>query len=229
VPDSARSKPREDRRVAHVYAWQRHEETQAERDALLAAASARISERVRAHLDAGASPDLLVIAAPPGVGKSTAVSQLGAVNPVQPGRHARRRQRGTRGQQQAAYIYDLAWIAERREMVDSLHLDTLGYHIIAPCRPDNCTEHERHTAGAQSGRTATAVLESNEQQGIPCDYRRQFRRGGSAVYQLAHVPTHYPARHRDGIISLFGAKTPTFRRGMKRRFLSDVPLPFDRC
>jgi hypothetical protein len=33
----------------------------------------------------------------------------------------------------------------------------------------------------------------------PCDYAAQFRAEGSAVYQLAHVPTGYPAAH-DGIV-----------------------------
>jgi hypothetical protein len=48
----------------------------------------------------------------------------------------------------------------------------------------------------RAGRNTWGV---HSQHPIVCDYAAQFRAGGSAVYQLAHVPTGYPAQH-DGTV-----------------------------
>jgi hypothetical protein len=83
----SRPQPRQDRRVLRAYAWQQRRETPEEREALLRAEAERLAERVRAHLtstDPAQRATLLVVAAPPGVGKSHAVAPLGAPTKAHP-------------------------------------------------------------------------------------------------------------------------------------------------
>jgi hypothetical protein len=82
-----RPQPRRDRRVMHSYAWQRRSETPEEREALLRAEAERLAERVRAHLtstDQALRATLLVVAAPPGVGKSYSIAELGVPTTAHP-------------------------------------------------------------------------------------------------------------------------------------------------
>jgi hypothetical protein len=176
-----RPQPRQDRRVLHSYAWQRKRETPEEREALLRAEARRLAARVQAHLestDPAERATLLVVAAPPGVGKSHEVADLGVPTTAHPlGEH------------------NLAWIAERRDMVQQVPALS-AYRQIEPCTARNCSADDLHTLVATSGHNTWGV---HSQHPLLCDYGAQFRAPGSAVYQLAHVPTGYPAQH-DGII-----------------------------
>jgi hypothetical protein len=176
-----RPQPRQDRRVVHTYAWQRQRETPEEREALLRAEAERLAAQVQIHLtstDPTARATLLVAAAPPGVGKSHAIAALGVPTTAHPlGEH------------------NLAWIAERRDMVRQIPA-LAAYRQIEPCTPHNCSADDLHTLVASSGHNTWSVHSQHLQL---CDYGAQFRASGSAVYQLAHVPTGYPAAH-DGII-----------------------------
>jgi hypothetical protein len=173
--------PRKDRRVLRAYAWQQKHETPEEREALLRAEAERLAERVRAHLtstDPAERATLLVAAAPPGVGKSHALAPLGAPTTAHP-----------------LGELNLAWIAERRDMVRQIPA-LAAYRQIQPCTPRNCSADDLHTLVATSGHNTWGV---HSQHLAICDYAAQFRAKGSAVYQLAHVPTCYPAQH-DGIV-----------------------------
>jgi hypothetical protein len=176
-----RPQPRQDRRILHTHAWQRKRETPQEREALLRAEAERLAARVKAHLestDPAERSTLLVVAAPPGVGKSHAVAALGEPTTAHP-----------------LGELNLAWIAERRDMVQQIPaLST--YRQIEPCNPKNCSADDLHTLVASSGHNTWGV---HSQHLALCDYAAQFRAKGSAVYQLAHVPTGYPAQH-DGIV-----------------------------
>src|SRR5262249_51491155 len=87
------------------------------------------------------------------------------------------------------------WIAERREMANQV--PALGtYRQIQPCTAKNCSAEDLHTLVAESGHNTWAI---HSQHPTLCAYANQFRAQGSAVYQLAHVETSYPARH-DGIV-----------------------------
>jgi hypothetical protein len=176
-----RPQPKQDRRVVHTYAWQRKHETAEEREALLRAEAERLAARVQAHLestDPAERARLLVVAAPPGVGKSYTIAALGVPTTAHPlGEH------------------NLAWIAERRNLVQSIP-QLSAYRQIEPCTPHNCSADDLHTLVASSGHNTWGV---HSQHLALCDYGAQFRAPGSAVYQLAHVPTGYPAAH-DGIV-----------------------------
>ena len=101
-----RPQPRQDRRVHHAYAWQQKHETPEAREALLRAEAERLAARVQAHLESTDPKEratLLVVAAPPGVGKSYTIAELGVPTTAHPlGEH------------------NLAWIAERRDMVQQI-------------------------------------------------------------------------------------------------------------
>lgn len=78
---------RQDRRVLHAHARQRLRETPEEREALLRAEAKRLAARVKAHhesTDPAERSTLLVVAAPPGVGKSHAVAALGEPTTAHP-------------------------------------------------------------------------------------------------------------------------------------------------
>jgi hypothetical protein len=179
--------PRRDQRMPRVYPWQRGEETPEERAALLNAASARIAEQVAAHLDASASdPDTrrttLVMAGPPGVGKTHSVAELGAASTAHPNG-----------------LYDLAWIAGRRDMAYSVPALAHGYRHIEPATAHNCPDYQLHDVLGALGYNTRAV-HSQHYVGGACAYSGQFQAQGSAVYQLPHVRTGYPAEHQAIVI-----------------------------
>ncbi len=187
LPDGPKTPgPRGPLRVFRAYPWQRGEESQDARDERLSAACARITAHVRQHIEDGASNDLLVITTAPGIGKSTAVAAMGQTSRARSGKRRRK-----------ASGYDIGWIAERKEMAESLNMAALGYTIIDACTPDNCDLSDIHQAVAASGRIASRIHDTHES---PCAYKEQFSQPGSAFYQLAHVQTIYPARHRDAIV-----------------------------
>src|SRR5215831_8594725 len=151
------------------------------RVALLRAEAERLAERMRTHLtstDPAERARLLVVAAAPGVGKSHTIAPLGAPTTAHP-----------------LGELNLAWIAERRDMTK--HIKALAaYRQIEPCTARNCSADDLHTLVATSGHNTWGV---HSQHPVLCGYGSQFRAQGSAVYQLAHVPTGYPAAH-DGIV-----------------------------
>ena len=179
-------------RLTHAHPWQRSGETQLERDALLVAAAARVAEGVAAHLDvdeqaaeASGPRGVYVVAAPPGVGKSRAVAELGACSAPYP--------RGERV---------LAWIAERHDMADGPDApDALreGYaHIRAP-HAHNCPDWRLHQTLAERGYNTWPVHLAHPD-GL-CDYASQFvGPPRSAAFQVPHVRTPYPAQHAGIVI-----------------------------
>lgn len=177
----ARHQPRQDRRVLHTHPWQRKRETPEEREAMLRAEAERLAARVAAHLestDPAERQTLLVAAAPPGVGKTHTVAALEVPT--------------------TAHLlgeHNLAWITERRDMITSVPA-LAAYRQIEPCTPKNCSADDLHTLVAASGHNTWGM---HSQHLTLCSYAAQFRAAGSAVYQLAHVPTGYPAQH-DGIV-----------------------------
>jgi hypothetical protein len=128
---------------------------------------------VRALLDQGRK-GIVALLAPPGTGKSHQVAELGEHSTVYPNGE-----------------YDIAWIAERHAMVESVRA-LRHFHQIEPCTASNCEDYELHQALASQGYNTFSV---HGQHNLPCDYMRQFRLKGSAVLQLPHVRTKYPADH----------------------------------
>lgn len=128
---------------------------------------------VRALLDNGRK-GIVALLAPPGTGKSHQVAELGEHSTVY-----------SNGE------YDIAWIAERHAMVESVRA-LRHYHQIEPCSASNCEDYELHQALATQGYNTFSV---HGQHNSPCSYMRQFRLKGSAVFQLPHVRTKYAADH----------------------------------
>lgn len=133
---------------------------------------------VRALLDHGRK-GIVALLAPPGTGKSHQVAELGE--------HSTAYSNGE---------YDIAWIAERHAMVESIRA-LRHFHQIDPCTALNCEDYELHQALASQGYNTFSV---HGQHNTPCDYMRQFRLKGSAVLQLPHVRTKYPADHHAIVI-----------------------------
>lgn len=121
-------------------------------------------EQVRAHFEAG-SRSPLVIALPPGVGKSYAVAPLGV-------------------------DFDIAWVSERHDMCKSVPALQEFYRHIERCHSGNCPDAARHDALAAKGRNTWPLHRAHA-----CAYFAQHKEEGSAVYQVAHVPTAYPKQH----------------------------------
>jgi putative DNA primase/helicase len=160
------------RSVAHTEPKQRPAETPADRQALLTQVGAQLQTRARVHLETSAI-GLLVLLAPPGVGKSRHISELGL-----PGQ------------------MDLAWVAERHSMVESVQA-LKQYREIEACRASNCPDWEIHHLVGERGYNTRAIHRQHAQS---CAYVEQFTRPGSKVYQLAHVRTRYPARHQGLVV-----------------------------
>jgi primase-polymerase (primpol)-like protein len=159
-------------------AEQHVEETREGRANYLNAISRQIKADARAVLDAG-TRGITALLAPPGVGKSHSVAEIGEMSTAYP-----------RGQ------YDIAWVAERHEMIESVRA-LRHYHHIEACTRFNCPDHELHQAlGARGYNTWSLHSQHNQ----PCDYMQQFKNKGSAVFQLPHVRTKYPTTHQGGII-----------------------------
>ncbi len=178
-PGAGQRKPaRQDRRITHAHHWARAEETEGERQEKLQAAARYAAAQVEQHIRNG-ERSLLVANVAPGVGKSSTVAPLGNVD------------------------LNLAWIAERRNMTASVAA-LQHYRQIEPCTRHNCTDgHHLHNQLGERGYNAWSVhkrhkLQCHSEPGR-IGYAQQFRESGSAVYQLAHVATRYPAQH-EGII-----------------------------
>ncbi|HEX3640529.1 MAG TPA: hypothetical protein VHV10_04510 [Ktedonobacteraceae bacterium] len=136
-----------------------------------------VQEQIRSFLQ---SPDgsILVELVPPGVGKSHAAAAIGA-RTTQP----------TPGQR------NLAWIAQRKSMVASV-ADLITYRQIQPCTQHNCSHHTLHNILGAKGYNTRSVHSKHLGS---CDYTNQFRQEGSAVYQMPHINSSYPAQH-EGIV-----------------------------
>lgn len=152
---------------------QEREETAESLAANLNAIGRQLKCDVRALLDNG-QKGIVALLAPPGTGKSHQVAELGEHTTVHSGGE-----------------YDIAWIAERHAMVESVRA-LRHYHQIDPCTASNCEDYELHQALASQGYNTFSV---HGQHNTPCDYMLQFRRKGSAVFQLPHVRTKYPSDH----------------------------------
>ncbi len=180
-PDGPR--PRQDTRLRHVYAWQHASETPAERSARLHAIGDRIAQMAANHFATGAPSEALVIAAPPGVGKSHAVAALGARSTAYPN--------GER---------NIAMIVERHDQVNQV-APLASYQHVLGCKPHNCTEPDLHHILGSKGYN-TYVVHSQHYSGA-CDYVTELRASQqvSSVYQLGHVKTPFPtAKGRDGLV-----------------------------
>jgi primase-polymerase (primpol)-like protein len=164
------------RRIRHAHHWERERETEAQRQQKLAACAAQVASQVEQHIQKGSS-GLLVANVAPGAGKSSTVATLG--------------ERTTAGD-----TLNLAWIAERRDMTEQVAA-LKYYRQIEPCTRHNCPDHHLHNALAERGYNAWSVHKHHP---TACSYSQQFQASGSAVYQLAHVQTRYPAQHAGIII-----------------------------
>lgn len=176
-------RPRVDRRVTRLQPWQRSTETDSDRAERLATIARQIAERTREHLTSSDPQEcqaLQVITAAPGLGKSHAAAQLGMPTTLED-------------------ELDLAWIAQRRDMVASVAPLRL-WRQIEPCDgPTRCANWRLHEALGKHGYNTHAAHEAHRDAGR-CDYERQFYAQGGAVYQVAHVKTSYPARHAGIVI-----------------------------
>ena len=152
-------------RILHVYDWQHLNETPYQRNRLLAQVAEDAKEQVRAHFEAQSTTPL-VLALPPGVGKSHAIADLGRT-------------------------VDVAWISERHDMRESVAGLKSYYRPIIGCSADNCPDFRRHEALVAKGRNTWPLHKSHM-----CDYFGQHAEEGSAVYQIAHVQTAYPKKHK---------------------------------
>ena len=157
-----------EQRITHVYPWQQREETPKERAAYLQELADGAKERVRGHIEAGDSTPLL-ITLPPGVGKTRTVAELGA-------------------------DHDLAWIAERHDMAESV-MRAHPYRHIHACSPGTCPDHHLHAAIVGKGYNAWPLHKGHQ-----CAYFLQHQEEGSAFYQIGHVPTVYPKKHEAAIV-----------------------------
>lgn len=132
--------------AVHSYPWQERNETPEEREVYLQGLAEQARDRVQAHIEAREQVPL-VIALPPGVGKTRTVATLGS-------------------------DYDLAWIAERHEMAKSVMISHPFRHI-RPCNAETCSEHEVHSAIVSLGynawpfhkRHACAYFAQHQQEG----------------------------------------------------------------
>ncbi|HEY7346988.1 MAG TPA: hypothetical protein VH599_01620 [Ktedonobacterales bacterium] len=158
--------------VAHTEPKQRPAETPTDRQALLTQVGVQLQARARAHLETGAT-DLLVLLAPPGVGKSHQVAELGL-----PGH------------------MDLAWVAERHSMIESVQA-LKRYQEVEACLASNCPDWMIHRLVGERGFNTRAI---HRQHALPCAYVEQFTQPGSKVYQLAHIRTRYPAQHQGLVV-----------------------------
>ena len=148
---------------------------------MLRAEAERLAARVQAHLestDPAERATLLVVAAPPGVGKSYAIAELGVPTTAHPlGEH------------------NLAWIAERRDMVRQI--PALGaYRETLPCTAKNCSADDLHTLVASSGHNTWGV---HSQHLIAVRLRRPVPRAGQRGVPARACAHRLPSAH-DGIV-----------------------------
>jgi hypothetical protein len=173
-----RSAPKTYQSILHTYPWQRVQETPEERTAKLRTAARRVRDRVAAHAWADIRDYNLVIASPPGIGKTYSVSELGTAD----GGH------------------DIAWIAERHDMAASVPA-LKGYHHIYTPDAATCPYWEMHHILAGKGYN-TAIFHK-EHPGGPCPYILQFEQPGSTLFQVEYAPTTYPPDHGVIVIDEF--------------------------
>jgi len=170
---------RQERSIRHIPLSQISIEEHREQ---LAQAGRDIQDQIRAHIK---SPDGLVLIeqAPAGVGKSSAAAPIGTPT-TQP--------TGT---------FDVAWIAQRHSMIASVE-DLKYYRHIKPCTEDNCHHPELHNIIAPKGYNTFVSLHITEKEkyGHFCGFAQQYLDSGSAVYQLPHMRSSYPAKHEAIII-----------------------------
>lgn len=158
----------------YSYDWQRRDETPEQRADLLDGIRRTLRARAAAFLTAQRDA-VLLLATPPGTGKSTAVAALG--DPDGP------------------LALNVAWVAERHDMAQQVE-PLARYTHIHKCSPENCPQgYAQHQALLDRGLPTWAFHRRHQ-----CAYARQFAAGGSAFYQLAHVHTAHPAKHPDGIV-----------------------------
>jgi hypothetical protein len=153
--------------------------------AKLAAVGQDIQDQIRAHIANQDTGSALIEKVPPGVGKSRNAAAIGA-----------------RTTQPMPGQYNAAWIAQRKSMVASVE-DLQTYRHIEPCTEDNCADHVLHNLlGAKGYNTRSVHSKHKSKSGKKwtCEYARQFLEEGSAVYQLPHVRSSYPAQHEAIII-----------------------------
>lgn len=169
--------PRRQARSITPIPQQSRQETPEERRQILETTGQKIAEQVRAHIESQ-EDSILIELVPPGVGKSHTVADIGA-----------------RTTQPIPGHYNLAWIAERKSMIASIEA-LRTYRQIHPCTPQTCEYHAIHNELARKGYNTRSI---HNEHPSPCDYVKQFMEEGSAIYQLAHVKTSYPAMH-DAIV-----------------------------
>ena len=155
----------QDQRVVHPYEWQQRHEAPRERNRLLHQVAEEAKEQVRAHFASG-NQTPLVVALPPGVGKSYAVAPLGV-------------------------DFDVAWVSERHDMRESVPALCDYYRPIERCHSGNCPDAALHDALAARSRNTWPLHRAHQ-----CAYFAQHKEQGSAVYQVAHVQTAYPKQHQ---------------------------------
>jgi hypothetical protein len=174
--EDGRPKPRTDMRITHAYSWQRDEGRDQAKH--LNAICKTISTLAEQHL-LSTQGNLLIITAPPGTGKSHALAAL-----------------GERSNTYTLGRYQLAWVAQRHDMAQSIPaLQT--YLQIEPANTHNCPDGWRvHQHIASIGYNTASV---HNQHTNACGYLRQWMDQGSAFFQLAHVRTRWIVE-KDGII-----------------------------
>jgi primase-polymerase (primpol)-like protein len=137
-----------------------------------------IQDQIRTHIKSQ-NESILIVATPPGVGKSRLAAAIG-VPTTQPTGNA-----------------NVAWIAQRHNMVDSV--EDLGYYRhIQACTEHNCSHDEIHHWLSTKGYNSWSLHSKHtDYTGAKylCDYAHQFLEQGSAVYQQAHIHSSYPAQH----------------------------------
>ena len=91
---------------------------------------------------------------------------------------------------------DIAYLVPRHEQEQSV--PTLQqYRIMLPPSAETCDNYELHNTLARAGYNTILAHQHS------CIYRKQFEQKGSAVYQIAHAMTTYPAEHRAIIVDEF--------------------------
>jgi hypothetical protein len=92
---------------------------------------------------------------------------------------------------------DIAYLVERHDQVEQV-ADLKEYRHIQPCTSENCPDPKQHEFLSRRGYN-TWPLHSKHR----CEYGRQFKEKGSAVYQIAHAQTSYPVLHSGIVVDEF--------------------------
>ncbi len=155
--------------IVHVHPWQQRSESSDGREAYLSGLAETAKEQLQAHIQAREAMHL-VIALPPGVGKTRRVRELGK-------------------------DFSLAWIAERHDMYGSVTSPDAPYRHIQLCTAENCSDPATHALVSGLGYKVWPLHRQHA-----CPYYLQFAEQGSAFYQIAHVPTAFPKQHDTAIV-----------------------------